>query len=177
MEKIKKRSFRYYCAAPVLLSVSLVVAAVAALLWNIPAFGKFLGIIFGVIACLGLLASIAAAIFLIVYRVYFYYQLSLDVNAVCEGDGLETKSYLYVMALNAVTFGIYGKYWIYKTAQRLQANAPRYGFKMIPGGKEVLVLDLFSGGLISTWEFVRNMNKIAKIYNEQGVPANVGGVQ
>lgn len=177
MEKIKKRDFRYYCAAQVLASVTAVLTVIAGLLAIIPVIGIVFGAIFGLIAAISAVASAAASVFFVVYQIYFYYQLSLDVNAVCEGDGLETKSYLFVSALNAATFGIYGKYWIYKTAQRLQANAPRYGFKMIVGGKEVLVLDLFSGGLISTWELVRNMNKIAKVYNEQGVPELVGGVQ
>ena len=81
------------------------------------------------------------------------------------------------MALDTVTFGVYGLYWVYKVGQRLQANAPRYGFKMVVGGKEILVLDILSVGWISAWEFVRNMNKIAKVYNQQGLPEVVGGVR
>lgn len=171
MEKIKNRDFRYYCAAHVLQSISIVVMIVFALLSMIPV----LNIIMGFVGVVCSLAAGVATIFFSIYKIYFYYQLSLDVNAVCYGDGMESKSYLFVVALNAVTFGLYGKYWVYKLAQRLQANAPRYGYKMIAGGKDVLVLDLFSNGLISTWEFVRNMNKIAKEYNKSGAPEYVGG--
>lgn len=167
MEKIRERKFLYFWGPQALIGAAGVVAAILG--W-IP----FVGVVFSVL--MGL-CTLAATVFITVYQLYFYYQLSLDVNAACVGDGVETKSYLYVLALNSVTLGIYGKYWIYKLAQRMQANAPRYGFKMIVGGKEVLVLDILSGGWISAWEFIRNMNKIAKVYNQQGVPELVGGVQ
>lgn len=167
MEKIQERSLKWLWLPQVLI---LPVAGVGVLLALIPVVGIVLGGVCGV----GVLGLIAAAL---IYRFYFYYQLSLDINAVCEGDGVETKSYLFVYALNIVTFGIYGKYWIYKMAQRLQANAPRYGFKMIIGGKEMLVLDMFSMGWISAWEFVRNMNRIATVYNANGLTDVDGGVE
>lgn len=167
MESIKTRDFKYFWGPQ---AIAALAGVVALILGWIPAVGPVIAVLLGIV-------SILSAAFIIGYRIYFYYQLSLDVNAVCEGDGLETKSYLYVIALNAVTFGLYGKYWIYKVGQRLQVNAPRYGFKMVIGGKEFLVLDLFSAGWISAWEFVRNMNRIAKVYNRGGAPEMVGGVQ
>ena len=164
MEKIKERSLLYLWLPQVLVVPAALLGALLAL---IPVLGWILG---GVLL-------IAPILFGIVYNFYFYYQLSLDVDAVCEGDGYQSKSYLYVLALNSITFGIYGKYWIYMMAKRLQANAPRYGFKMMIGGREMVVLDIFSAGWISAWEFVRNMNKFAKVYNQQGLPAFKGGVQ
>lgn len=167
MEKIRERNFKWFWVPQ---------------LCGVPA-----GLVAGLLALLGFVCwpfflpavavEVGSVLFASLYKIYFYYQLSLDVNTVCEGDGVESKSYLFVYALNAVTFGIYGKYWIYKIAQRLQVNAPRYGFKMIIGGKEMLVLDLFSNGWISAWEFVRNMNRIAKVYNQTGLAEVVGGVQ
>lgn len=164
MEKIKERSLLYLWLPLVLVVPASLVGALLAL---IPVIGWIIGIAL----------IVTPIVFKLIYDFYFYYQLSLDVDAVCEGDGCESKSYLYVYALNAVTFGIYGKFWIYKMAQRLKVNAPRYGFKMMIGGKEMVVLDLFSGGWISAWEFVRNMNKFAKVYNQQGLPNFEGGVQ
>lgn len=164
MEKIKERSLLYLWLPPVLVIPAALLGALLAL---IPVIGWVIGVAL----------IVTPIVFNLIYKFYFYYQLSLDVDAVCEGDGFETKSYLYVYALNAVTFGIYGKYWIYRTAQRLQANAPRYGFKMIVGGREMVVLDIFSNGWISAWEFIRNMNKIAKVYNQQGLPTFEGGAQ
>ena len=40
-----------------------------------------------------------------IYRLFFYYRLSLDVNTVCEGDGKETESYLIAAILGTVMFG------------------------------------------------------------------------
>lgn len=106
------------------------------------------------------------------YKTYFYYKLSMDVNAVCEGDGTENDSYLVAVILNVLTFGIYGIYWTYKIASRLRANAPRYGFKMVETGKEVAVLSTFSFGYISAWVLIKNMNKFAKVYNSHGLAEN-----
>lgn len=167
MEKIQERSLKWLWLPQVLIIPAIAVGLLFALI-------PIIGWIFSAVFALATLGLIAMAV---IYKIYFYYQLSLDINAVCEGDGVESKSYLFVLALNAATFGIYGKYWVYKMGQRLQANAPRYGFKMVIGGKEMLVLDLFSGGWISAWEFVRNMNRIAKVYNQTGLAEVIGGVQ
>ena len=40
------------------------------------------------------------------YRLYFYYRLSLDVNALCEGDGEETESFLITVLLSIATLGL-----------------------------------------------------------------------
>ncbi len=160
MEKIQKRELKWLWLPYVLMIPASIIGGILGL---IPIAGIVFAAIFGVVTMvLGLMGTI--------YKIYFYYQLSLDVNAVCKGDGAENKSYLYVLALNVVTFGIYGRYWVYKIGQRLQANAPRYGFKMIVGGKELVVLDLLSFGWISAWELVKNMNKFAGVYNIDGVP-------
>ena len=112
-----------------------------------------------------------------IYPLYFYYKLSMDINAVCKGDGKESESYLVAVALSAITLGAYKVYWVYKLAQRLHVNAPRYDFKMVQTGKDIAVLDAFSAGSISAWELIKNMNKIAKKYNQSGLPEVVGGVQ
>lgn len=111
------------------------------------------------------------------YRVYFYYRFSLDVNAVCEGDGKETESSLVAAVLSSLTLGLYNVYWLYKLGQRLKVNAPRYGFKMQETGKEIAVLSSLSFGYIAAWELIKNMNKIAKVYNQNGLAEVVGGVQ
>lgn len=106
-----------------------------------------------------------------IYRLFFYYRLSLDVNAVCEGDGQETESYLSAAILGLLTFGFYFRYWEYKLAQRLRANAPRYGFKVAETGRDILVLGVMSNGYVSGWELIKNMNRFAEVYNQQGLAA------
>lgn len=102
------------------------------------------------------------------YDLYFYYRLSLDVDAVCEGDGLESPNYLVAVLLSAFTFGLYFWYWLYKVGQRLHVNTPRYGFKMMETGRDFLVLNIASAGYFSAYEFIKNMNKVALVYNENG---------
>ena len=105
------------------------------------------------------------------YRSYFYYKLSLDINTVCEGDGKESESYLFAAVLGWLTFGIYHLYWTYKLAQRLRVNAPRYGFKMIETGKDIVILDVFSNGYIAAWELIKTINRVSKVFNQNGLPA------
>ena len=105
------------------------------------------------------------------YDIYFYYRLSLDVEAVCEGDGVDSPNYLIAAILSTATFGLYKLYWLYKLAQRMHVNAPRYGFKMMETGREILVLDIISRGYISAYELIKNMNRIAQTYNQGGLDA------
>lgn len=56
-------------------------------------------------------------------------------------------------------------------------NAPRYGYKMLETGKDIAVLDTFSFGYVAAWELIKNMNRIAKVYNQNGLAEVVGGVQ
>lgn len=112
------------------------------------------------------------------YRVYFYYKLSLDIDAVCKGDGKGSESYLAAAVLGWLTFGLYQLYWAYKLAQRLRVNTPRYGFKMLETGKDIVILDAFSNGYLAAWELIKNINRISKVYNQAGLAdVNAGGIQ
>ncbi len=111
------------------------------------------------------------------YRLYFYYRLSLDINSICEGDGEESESYVTALVLSFITFGAYRIYWTYKLAKRLRANAPRYGFKMLETGKDIALLNTLSFGFVGAWELIKYTNRISKVYNEKGLPEVVGGVQ
>ncbi|MCR5041152.1 MAG: DUF4234 domain-containing protein [Clostridia bacterium] len=99
------------------------------------------------------------------YQTWFFYTMAQDVNAACIGDGLETDSFMHVAVLDVVTFGIYRIYWLYKLANRMRVNAPNYGFKMVETGKDIAVMSIFSFGYVSAWELIKNMNRIAYVYN------------
>lgn len=112
------------------------------------------------------------------YRIYFNYRLSLDINAMCEGDGEESESFLTAFLLSLFTFGMYRIYWTYKLAKRLRANAPRYGFKMETTGKEIAALDIVCFGFVSAYELIRNTNEAAAVYNKNGLAdISEGGIQ
>ena len=153
---------------------------------NLTLYIGFIGLavllmIIGLIPIIGFIFSTAGVVFFLinqVYRIYFLYSLSIDVDSVCKGDGLESGSYVAAAALSTLTFGLYNIYWTFKIGQRLHANAPRYGYKMVETGKDIALLDAFSFGFISAYELSKNLNRIAKVYNDSGLGGAVyGGVQ
>lgn len=168
MEKINERSMQTFIL-PSVIGGSAIVLLVMMFIIN-PILGAFMAVIL-------IPTIIVAFIANSLYRFYFYYRLSLDINAVCEGDGEETESYVTALALSLITFGAYEIYWTYKLAKRLRANAPRYGFKMLETGKDIAVLNAFSFGFVGTWELIKNTNRVARVYNQSGLAEVVGGVQ
>lgn len=176
MERIEIRDFKKFVLSSFLnigigLACGIVIAIVAAI---------FIGAKYGgaLAIMLGVPASVCAFVtyFTVnMYKVYYYYRMSLDINEVCKGDGCETDSFLSAALLGTVTLGLYFVFWKYKVAQRLKANSPRYGFKTQTGGKEIIIMELLSLGLISTYELTKTLNTIAEVYNENGL-ADLGGV-
>lgn len=173
MERIKKRSMATFVVSSLLnFGIGFVIGFI---------IGIFVAIEAEVASLIIIEALVFGAIVAIfthnMYRFYFYYNLSLDVNSVCKGDGKESDSYVVAFFLSNVTLGLYNIYWMYKIGQRLRANTPRYGFKMMETGKDIAVLDAFSCGYIAAWELIKNMNRIADSYNQQIYAVPVGGDQ
>ena len=83
MEKIQERNLKWLWLPQVLVIPAMGVGVLFALI-------PVVGWIFSAVCGLAVLVLLATAM---IYKFYFYYQLSLDINAVCEGDGVETKSY------------------------------------------------------------------------------------
>lgn len=161
MEQIKTRNLVYYV-----------------MFLGIGVFAILLGVLLAAVPFVGVFFSLAGGVFIMlnqIYRIYFYYSLSIDIDTVCKGDGRESGSYVVAAALSTLTFGLYNIYWTYKIGQRLHANAPRYGFKMVETGKDIAVLDAFSFGFISAYELLKNTNRIAKVYNQSAANGVYGG--
>lgn len=103
-----------------------------------------------------------------IYKKYFYYCMARDISTLCEGDGRETPNYLIALLIGSGTLGLYYKYWLYQLGQRLHINAPKYGYKMIETGWDVLGLSVIPGvGLLTTYVLVKNVNKMAEVYNNK----------
>lgn len=147
--------------------------------------GLGFGFVVGIIATIATSGTIAVFTMLIIplfiavsvaavsanmYRTYFYYRLSMDIDAICEGDGQESESYLLAIVLSMLTLNLYHLYWSYKLAQRLRVNCPRYGFKMFETGKDIVLLHAFSFGFISAYELIKNVNRAARVFNVSGSP-------
>lgn len=174
MEKIKKRSMTSFVMSSFInfcigLAFGIIVWIITAVVTERVDFKEFFNIV--------IYMAVFVALFTTnIYRIYFFYTFSIDVNRVCIGDGDESDNYLIACILSIVTFGVYRIYWVYKIAQRIRANAPKYGFKIQETGKEIAALYIFSFGYISVFELIKNMNRIADSYNKT-IKSRVGGVQ
>ncbi len=177
MEKIRERNMTVFVASALLnAGIGLIAGLLVGIIQAVSLHEATLILAY---MLLGTLIFAFASINL--YHLYFFYRLSLDVNAVCEGDGKESGSFLVTAVLSVLTLGIYELIWLYRIGQRLKINAPRYGFKIVEGGKEIVVLNTLSFGYIGTWELIKNMNRIANVYNRMGLAADaedmlLGGV-
>lgn len=107
-----------------------------------------------------------------IYPYYFWYKAAEDANTICCGDGEETTGGATLVLL-FLFCGIYQYYWLYKLGDRLQRNAKRYGMEFQESGTTVLlwlVLGMFIviGPFISWYILIKNMNSLAKAYNNGG---------
>lgn len=177
MERIEQRSMTKFVMSSLLnYGIGLAVGLIIGIIATIVSKGFMTEITMGVVPFS--IAYIFARFTTNMYRLYFYYRLSLDINALCEGDGEETESFLISVLLSMATFGLYRVYWVYRLAKRLRANAPRYGYKMLETGKEIAALDMISFGFISAWELIKYTNRLASVYNSYGLAGLIdGGVQ
>ncbi|MCL1792345.1 MAG: DUF4234 domain-containing protein [Oscillospiraceae bacterium] len=176
VERIKERSMMNFVLSTLInFGIGLVFGFIVGIIFTIMTSGLIALYTMLVIPVIG--GVVVASVSSDMYRTYFYYRLSMDIDALCEGDGQESESYIIAAVLSTITFGIYRLYWLYKLAQRLRVNSPRYGFKMFESGKDIVVLDAFSFGYISAWEFIKNVNRVAGVYNQTGLAdVNIGGV-
>ena len=107
------------------------------------------------------------------YVYYFVYATSRDVNIACEGDGNDTTGVLLYFILSVITCGIYPIFWLYGLANRLQANAQRYGLTFPENGTTVLLwfifgwLICFIGPFIAINIVLKNTNAICDAYNRK----------
>lgn len=106
-----------------------------------------------------------------IYEIYFMYKYTEDINTMCAGDGEETTNYIAVFFLSLITCGIYYWVWIYKLGNRMQNNAPRYGFYISESGTTLLLWSAIGtllcgiGPLIAIYYMVTNINQFSGAYN------------
>ncbi len=106
-----------------------------------------------------------------IYSIIYFYKAGRDIDAVCEGDGKKSFSYLVALVLSPVTFGLSKLFWNYQQGQRLKVNAPRYGYKMVPGGVDYAVFGILplGGDLIVAYLMAEHLNRISRVFNTNGV--------
>ncbi len=106
-----------------------------------------------------------------IYGYIFLYEVSKDMNTMCNGDGQKTPGLLKLILLNIVTCGIYSWFYYYSIGNRLQQNAPRYGLNFSENGTTVLLWQVFGlllcgvGSFVAMHIIIKNMNAMANKYN------------
>ena len=113
-----------------------------------------------------------------IYGLFVLHGLARDMNIACEGDGKQTAGLLKLFLLTIVTCGIYNYYWYYALADRMQANAPRYGMQFQENGTTILLWFIFGilicgiGPFIGLNIIFKNANAICMAYNNAHMNAN-----
>ena len=106
-----------------------------------------------------------------IYSYWFVYTVAQDLNEICKDDGEKTGGLAAFILLSIVTCGIYSYYWYYKLANRMEANAPKYGISIQENGTTILMWIIFGalicgiGSYIAMYIIIKNMNALASAYN------------
>lgn len=105
-----------------------------------------------------------------IYNIVFWFQLTRDLNEM-NREEKKLKNYILVLFLSMITFGIYRWIWFFYVADRIQTTGEDMGIKINPGPGITLFLRLFGsfiliGPCVSNYFVIRNMNKIAREYNQ-----------
>ncbi len=105
-----------------------------------------------------------------IYNIVFWFQLTRDLNEINREDK-KIKNYILVLILSFLTLGIYRWVWFFYLADREQVTGERMGLRIKPGPGTVLSWKLFGsfilmGPFVADYYVIRNMNRLAKAYNQ-----------
>lgn len=106
-----------------------------------------------------------------IYNIVFWFQFTKDLNQM-NNEEKPLKNYILVIFLSIITLGIYRWVWFFYLADRIQTTGQDMDMKIKPGAGTTLTIKLFGtfiliGPLIANFIVIRNMNKIAKEYNQR----------
>ena len=101
-----------------------------------------------------------------IYGLVVFFNMSNEINDICEGDGKHTMFFLWADLLGLVTFGIYPLVWYYKAMERLKDNGYRYGVMVRHSGGDFLLWVFLGsfiavGPIVALCYFVSNVNQFA----------------
>lgn len=108
-----------------------------------------------------------------IYGLYFIYTMARDINIVCKGDGRETAGLLKFLVFSFLTCGMYGYMWQCMFQERLASNAKRFGVTVEESGDTVMLwitpgcFLCLIGPFVALYIQIKNLNKLARAYNEQ----------
>ncbi len=105
-----------------------------------------------------------------IYNIVFWFRLTRDLNHM-NTEEKPLKNYILVLFLSIITLGIYRWVWFFYMTDRIQTTGQDLGIRVNPGPGITLFIRLFGtfillGPIISDIFVIYNMNKVAKVYNQ-----------
>lgn len=103
-----------------------------------------------------------------IFGIYYMYKWTEDANRLSQGVYKPSMNYILVFLLGLVTCGIYPLVWTYQQGERLKVVGDANGIQINETGVHHLLLTLLLGGvggLVSTYIFFNNTNRLAGVYN------------
>lgn len=112
-----------------------------------------------------------------IYIFVVFWGVCKDINAICEGHGVNNQkkspNYLVVALLSGITLGIYYLYWVYKQGNRLvEADQSYYKKGIMDNGGTYLLFYILGGFTLGICRYVfyaklfKNLNILSEAYNE-----------
>ena len=104
-----------------------------------------------------------------VFRFFFWYKWTKDLNKLCDGDGKDSANYFLVLLLNVFSIGINVPVWNYQMAERMFQKADDYGVEIKHGGLFIMIWKLipFIGSFVANIMKIVYINKLIDGYNAQ----------
>ena len=108
-----------------------------------------------------------------IYPLFFWHGYSRDMNAVCEGDGRNTRGILARIVFSLLTFGIYDLVWMYGAGERISINSQRRNLPNNTTGGNVLLWYILGsliivGPFIALHKLICGLDQICADYNRNG---------
>jgi len=109
-----------------------------------------------------------------IYSIYFWWLYVRDLNIVCQDYGKRSPSFIVLLLLSIVTFGVYYFVWMYQQGQRMKdAGKKLYNIDIEESGS-TYIFWFFIGFLLCglgpffTCHFlIANLNALAIEYNKR----------
>ncbi len=104
-----------------------------------------------------------------IFRFFFWYKWTKDLNKLCDGDDKESANYFLILILNVFSLGINVPVWNYQMGERMFQKAGDYGVELKHGGLFIMIWKLFPfvGSFVANIFKIVYINKLIDGYNAQ----------
>lgn len=98
-----------------------------------------------------------------IYSIVFWSKWANDLNKICDDEDTDSATYILVLILDLMSFGIYSLVWNYRMGERMYQKAPDFGVEIKHGGMFMLFWRFFP--IVTSVYKIKYINKLAAAYN------------